>query len=156
MSTFDRAIKYVLQHEGGLVNDPVDPGGLTNRGITKRDYPHLDIRNLTVDETVEIYRKDYWRPVYDEMLDKDAACKIFDMAVNMGHRQAHKLLQRATGNNNADGIFGNVTLGMANATPNLVDLLCDAQGAFYQALVTKRPVMSKFLKGWLRRANWRP
>jgi len=61
MSVFDRAIKYVLKHEGGLVNDPADPGGLTNRGITQRDYPHLDIAHLTEAETIAIYRKDYWR-----------------------------------------------------------------------------------------------
>lgn len=155
MSYFDRAIKYVLHHEGGLVNDPADPGGLTNRGITQRDYPHLDIKALTEAETIEIYRRDYWRPIYDEMVNEDAACKVFDMAVNMG-RQAHKLLQRATGNPNPDGIFGNVTLGMANATPDLVDRLCAAQAEFYRELVRKRPVMGKFLKGWLRRAEWRP
>ena len=155
MSSFDRAIQYVLQHEGGYVNDPVDPGGETNFGITKRNYPQLDIKHMTRDQAVEIYRKDYWRPVYDEMTDQDAACKVFDMSVNMGHRQAHKLLQRATGSDQ-DGIFGNVTLGMANATPDLVDKLCAVQSDFYHALVTKRPAMGKFLKGWLHRASWRP
>ena len=155
MSTFDRAIKYVLQHEGGLVNDPADPGGLTNRGITQRDYPNLDIRNLTVDQTIEIYRKDYWRPVYDEMTDTDAACKIFDMAVNMGHRQAHKLLQRAVGERD-DGVFGPATLAAANECHNLTDRLCKQQAEFYHNLVLKRPVMKKFLKGWLIRAHWRP
>jgi len=163
MSYFDRAIKYVLQHEGGYQNDPSDTGNQstgefqgTNFGITAKNYPHLNIRELTQEQAIEIYRRDYWRPIYDEMTDGDAACKLFDMAVNMGHRQAHKLLQRATGNNNADGIFGNVTLGMANATPDLVDRLCAAQAEFYQELVRKRPVMGKFLKGWLRRAEWRP
>lgn len=155
MSYFDRAIVYVLQHEGGLVNDPADPGGLTNRGITQRDYPHLDIRNLTVDQTVEIYRKDYWRPIYDDMTNEDAACKIFDMAVNMGHKQAHKLLQRAVGVED-DGVFGPVTLAAANACPDLVSELCNHQAAFYHSLVAKRPVMGKFLKGWLNRANWKP
>ena len=154
-STFDRAIKYVLKHEGGLVNDPADPGGLTNRGITKRDYPHLDIARLSEEETIEIYRKDYWRPIYDEMTDKDAACKVFDMAVNMGHRQAHKLLQRAVGERD-DGVFGPATLAAANETRNLVEKLCRQQSEFYHKLVVKRPVMLKFLKGWLNRANWKP
>lgn len=155
MSTFDRAIKYVLKHEGGLVNDKADPGGLTNRGITERDYPHLDIVNLTEAETIDIYRKDYWRPVYDEMTDKDAACKIFDMAVNMGHRQAHRLLQRAVGVRD-DGVFGNETLKAANECPDLVQALCTQQAEFYHKLVIKRPVMLKFLRGWLTRANWKP
>jgi len=155
MSVFDRAIKYVLKHEGGLVNDPADPGGLTNRGITQRDYPHLDIAALTLTETIAIYRKDYWRPVYDEMTNEDAACKIFDMAVNMGHRQAHKLLQRGVGVPD-DGVFGEMTLAAANQCENLVDVLCEQQAAFYHTLVSRRPVMGKFLKGWLKRANWRP
>lgn len=155
MSYFDRAIKYVLKHEGGLVHDSADPGGLTNRGITKRDYPHLDIAHLTEDQTVEIYRKDYWRPIYDDMTSEDAACKIFDMAVNMGHRQAHKLLQRAVGVED-DGVFGPVTLAAANACSDLVSELCNHQAAFYHSLVAKRPAMGKFLKGWLKRADWKP
>ena len=155
MSTFDRAIKYVLRHEGGLVNDPADPGGLTNRGITKRDYPHLDIANLTEAETIEIYHKDYWRPVYDEMTDTDAACKVFDMAVNMGHRQAHKLLQRAVGVLD-DGVFGPKTLKAANECHNLVDRLCKQQAEFYNMLVIRRPTLHKFLRGWTKRALWRP
>lgn len=155
MIMFDRAIKYVLQHEGGLVNDPADPGGLTNRGITQRDYPHIDIRALTEAETIAIYRKDYWRPVYDEMTDADAACKIFDMAVNMGHRQAHKLLQRGVGVDD-DGVFGPVTLAAANGCHNLTDRLCKQQAEFYQVLVMKRPALHKFLNGWLNRARWRP
>lgn len=155
MSTFDRAIRYVLKHEGVLVNDPADPGRLTNRGITKRNYPHLDIAKLTEAATIEIYRKDYWRPIYDEMTDKDAACKVFDMAVNMGHRQAHKLLQKAL-DVLADGVFGPKTLEAANACHNLTEKLCKQQAEFYHKLVIKRPVMLKFLKGWLNRANWKP
>lgn len=155
MSEFNRAIKYVLKHEGGLVNDPADPGGLTNRGITKRDYPHLDIVNLTEAETIEIYRRDYWRPVYDEMTDKDAACKVFDMAVNMGHSRAHKLLQRAVGALD-DGVFGPATLAAANACHNLTERLCKQQADFYRLLASRRPALNKFLRGWLRRAEWRP
>lgn len=155
MSYFDRAIKPVLQHEGGYVNDPVDPGGETNFGITKRNYPQLDIKHLTVEEAIEIYRRDYWRPIYDEMTDGDAACKIFDMAVNMGHRQAHKLLQRGVGVDD-DGVFGPVTLAAANGCHNLTDRLCKQQAKFYQVLVMKRPALHKFLNGWLSRARWRP
>ena len=50
MSHFDEAIKVVLAHEGGYVNHPKDPGGETNHGITKRDYPHLNIKELTKEE----------------------------------------------------------------------------------------------------------
>ncbi|WP_425526518.1 glycosyl hydrolase 108 family protein [Xanthomonas oryzae] len=50
----------MLSHEGGYVNDPRDPGGETQWGISKRAYPELNIRALTRDQAIEIYRRDYW------------------------------------------------------------------------------------------------
>jgi lysozyme family protein len=46
---FDKAIEIILKHEGGYVNDPDDPGGETKFGITKRNYPTLNIKSLTVE-----------------------------------------------------------------------------------------------------------
>jgi lysozyme family protein len=60
MTAFDKALALVLRHEGGLVDDPRDPGGLTNCGISQRAYPDLDIRNLKVADIALIYRTDYW------------------------------------------------------------------------------------------------
>ena len=57
---FDDAIGIVLKHEGGYVNDKNDPGGETRYGISKRAYPDLDIKNLTISQATEIYKKDYW------------------------------------------------------------------------------------------------
>ena len=58
MKSFDEIIKHVLEHEGGYVNDPKDLGGETKYGITKRFYPDIDIKNLTIEEAKEIYKKD--------------------------------------------------------------------------------------------------
>lgn len=49
-----------IDHEGGCVNHPEDPGGETKFGITKRSYPHLNIRDLTLDDARAIYRRDFW------------------------------------------------------------------------------------------------
>ena len=155
MTRFDKAIPFILEHEGGLSNHPNDPGGLTNRGITKRNYPHLDIVNLTLEETKAIYLKDYWFSKLDEMEDEAAAIKLFDMAVNMGRGQAVKLLQRAVGAED-DGIFGNKTLEKANACSGLVDRLCEIQDEFYHRLVLRKTSLGVFLTGWLKRARWKP
>ena len=60
MKNFNEIIEQVLEHEGGYVNDPKDLGGETKYGITKRFYPDVDIKNLTVEQAKEIYKKDYW------------------------------------------------------------------------------------------------
>lgn len=59
---FTRSIAFVLSVEGGLVNNPADPGGLTKYGISQRSYPDLDIRNLSIEDAKEIYFRDYWTP----------------------------------------------------------------------------------------------
>ena len=53
-------IEVVLKSEGGYVNDPHDPGGETNFGISKRAYPSVDIKHLTKEGAIAIYKKDYW------------------------------------------------------------------------------------------------
>jgi lysozyme family protein len=57
---FTYAVNEVLRSEGGLVNDPADPGGLTNYGISQRAYPGVDIAKLTKEEAIAIYYRDYW------------------------------------------------------------------------------------------------
>ena len=58
--SFDRIIEFTLQEEGGYVNNPADPGGMTKYGISKRSYPNLDIANLTIDQAKAIYERDFW------------------------------------------------------------------------------------------------
>lgn len=156
MSHFERAIIPVLKHEGGYVNHPSDPGGETKYGITKRNYHHLDIRNLTREQAIEIYRRDYWRDYMDAMPYRIAA-KLFDMSVNMGHQQANKLLQRAAGVVD-DGAIGPRTLKAINEIDPgaLLDRIIAEQKRFYAALIAKRPSMAVFEKGWHRRADWKP
>jgi lysozyme family protein len=90
MTLFDAAVTNVLQSEGGLVDHPRDPGGLTNMGISLRAYPHLGpdgIRNLTREEAIEIYRQNYWAKVPDALPD-GLRWMVFDAAVNHGASRA--------------------------------------------------------------------
>lgn len=57
---FDKAIPTILRNEGGYVNNPTDPGGETNFGISKRSFPDVDIKNLTQEKAVAIYRSSFW------------------------------------------------------------------------------------------------
>jgi len=153
---FKLAVKKLLTHEGGYVNDPEDPGGETKFGISKRSYPDLDIKNLTAEDAEEIYFRDWWRKYgYDRIFDKRVAEKVFNLSVNMGARQAHKLLQGAVVDSggkmiHVDGIIGPRTVEAVNSHPNL-DYLMAALRLFavsYYVSLNK----SRFLAGWVKRA----
>lgn len=112
--SFVRAVNLVLQHEGGYVNDPRDPGGETKFGISKRAYPDEDIANLTRERAMELYHRDYWLPIKGDEMTSDVATMVFDMAVNMGVGKAARVLQRALGVKE-DGVLGPVTLSASRA-----------------------------------------
>jgi Glycosyl hydrolase 108 len=84
MTDFAAAVALVLEHEGGYVNDPNDPGGETNFGISKRAYPDLDIRALTREGAIGFYRRDYWTPAMDAAPTQELANCALDCAVNQG------------------------------------------------------------------------
>lgn len=92
---FDLAFDRLMGHEGGYVNDPRDPGGETNWGISKRSYPTVDVKNLTRDGARAIYRRDFWDRINGDRLHDGVAFQIFDFAVNSGIETAVRALQRA-------------------------------------------------------------
>jgi lysozyme family protein len=153
-STFDIAIEKTLAHEGGYVNDPSDPGGETNFGISKRAYPDLPISALTRDLAITIYHRDYWKtPGFDQIENPALATKLFDLGVNMGTIRAVKLLQQATNHFNpvlaVDGILGPATAIAVNDFPHPMALLMALKieaGNHYIKLG-----MPRFLAGWLNR-----
>lgn len=103
--TFDDIFDRLIGHEGGYVNDPNDPGGETNWGISKRSYPNVDIKNLTRDQAKEIYRRDFWDRIDGEGLQDGVAFQVLDFAVNSGIETAIRALQRAVGTAD-DGHWG--------------------------------------------------
>ncbi len=168
MANFDPAIKVVLEHEGGLSDDPVDPGGVTNWGITLGWLHDFEpgatadtIRRMTRESAVQRYRDYVWdRQGYGEIYDQDVATKWFDAAVNFGERQANMLGQAALNaigfNLDHDGVLGARTLAAINRTDSdrLVMAMSSVYSAKYHSIVEKRPASVKFLVGWLRRARW--
>lgn len=105
---FDTAFERVIGHEAGYVNDPNDPGGETKYGISKRSYPYLDIKNLTVAQAKEIYRRDFWQRIGADKLPDGVAFQAFDFAVNSGIETAVRKLQSAVGVAD-DGYWGPIT-----------------------------------------------
>lgn len=178
---FDAVIGKTLHHEGGFVNDPDDPGGATNFGISIRflkssprydtsgflvgDLDHdgdidiSDMRQMTREEAVSIYREYFWDKFgYDRLIDENLAFQVFDMTVNAGAKIAQKLVQRslhAVGKPVAiDGILGNQSYGAIASVSSdaLVAAYKSERAGFYRQISTSNPKLRKFLKGWLRRA----
>jgi lysozyme family protein len=111
---FDTAFDRLIGHEQGYVNDPNDPGGETNWGISKRSYPHLDIKNLTREDSKAIYRRDFWNRIKADTLYDGVAYQTFDFAVNSGIETAVRYLQRAVGVAD-DGHWGPASMAAATA-----------------------------------------
>ena len=151
---FDKFIPVILQHEGGYVNDPDDFGGETNMGITKRRYPELNIKTLTVNQAKQIYYDDFYRPLNLHYIKNDLlALHLFDMAVNAGKKNAVKLLQELLFGCGNDGVIGPVTsqaVYYADSTTDLVSAY-KAKRIEYYYKVSKRRNNKKFLAGWVNR-----
>lgn len=158
-SRFDRVLDRVLNHEGGYVDHPSDPGGATNFGITRRklaewrgipmrDLPKSEVRKLTRAEAKEIYKSAYWDAIRGDDLPAGLDYAVFDFAVNSGPARAAKFLQRILGVG-VDGIIGGITLRAIEreAALSLVIRLIDDRLAYLQGLKTWRI----FGDGWSTR-----
>ncbi|MEK6531248.1 MAG: glycosyl hydrolase 108 family protein [Deltaproteobacteria bacterium] len=95
MDAFEKAIAFVLRHEGGYVHDPRDPGGETKFGISKRAYPNMDMKALTEEQAKSIYKRDYWLKGGCDNMEWPLCLVHFDACVNIGIAQANKLNDRA-------------------------------------------------------------
>ena len=153
---FDVALKALLKHEGGYVNHPADPGGMTNLGVTKRVWEEFvghevdeqTMRGLTPELVAPLYKKRYWDAVRGDDLPSGVDIAVFDCAVNSGVGRASKFLQKAVGVAD-DGKIGPATLrAVASKNPKeLVVTLSDQRQKFLESL----PTFATFGKGWSRR-----
>lgn len=148
MANFNRIIYHILDEEGGYVNNPLDPGGETKYGISKRAYPSVDIKNLKPEKAIEIYRQDYWTPIRGDDLPQGVDLMVLDCAINQGVGAAVKLLQGVLGVTQ-DGKLGPKTLAKLNSK------LTEETIAEYAALRALRYAGSKgwntFGRGWINR-----
>jgi len=145
---FDDAFKILLKHEGGYVWDPMDPGGQTKFGLSKRAYQHLDIDRVTIDDAKAIYKKDYWDEIRANELPKIIRYSVFDAAVNAGNRQAILWLQRSVGAHD-DGVLGPKTLAAVRESDEY-KIICTFNGQRLRHF-TDLKTFPRFGRGWARR-----
>lgn len=158
---FDAAVATVLAHEGGLHEDPHDPGGLTNWGFALKRNPDLTadaLRAMTRADAVARYRALWWDRYGWGRLPQAVAVKSFDLAVPCGPGAAIRALQRAcwaAGRRvREDGVLGSATIEAACALPEatLLAALKSELAAHFRMLVAADPGKRRFLAGWLARA----
>ena len=157
-STWPVAFEALLKHEGGFVNHPRDPGGMTNLGVTRRVWEEwtshpvneADMRGLTPGMVEPLYRDRYWKKVRGDDLPAGVDLAVFDYAVNSGPGRAAKTLQEVVGVA-ADGAIGPKTMAAIRAADAkaTVDRFCDLRLAFLRGL----PTWPTFGKGWERRVE---
>ena len=162
---FDRALAHVLEMEGGWTDDPYDPGGPTNYGITLAVYARergvditsanlaqlkAELRSIPQDTVRRIYFERYWRPASCPQMPPALALFHFDAAVNQGVTGAARLLQEAAGAF-VDGEVGPETLGKAAVQPITTTLsrYAEARRRHYRSLST----FWRFGRGWLARVD---
>ena len=149
---FDQAVEVILKHEGGLADNPNDPGGITNFGISKRSYPELSIKELTRDQAKGIYKRDYWKPLNLYMIDNANVClELFDFSVNAGLSRAVKMAQKLAGTKE-DGQLGGITANAINEFEgDFVKAFKHSRIIYYESLARNNHNLKMFLNGWLRR-----
>ena len=153
---WDVALQALLKHEGGFSNDPHDRGGITNLGVTiknwrewvGREVTEDEMRQLTPQAVAPFYKQRYWDVVHADSLPAGVDLCVFDCAVNSGPVQSARFLQRAVGVN-PDGKIGPVTLAaVAAADPHdVIEKFTHNREAFLRDL----PTFVYFGKGWLIR-----
>ena len=155
---WDACFAMVLKHEGGYVNHPSDPGGMTNLGVTKRVWEEFvghpvdeaAMRALTPDMVKPLYKKNYWDKIKGDQLPAGIDYAAYDLAVNSGTGRAAKYLQRIAGVPD-DGVIGPKSMEaiMACNPEETVDAICEMRLEFLQKL----PTWGTFGKGWGRRVE---
>ena len=147
-----------IRDRGGYVNNPADPGGMTNLGVTARVWEEWvghpvdekQMRALTPELVAPLYRKKYWDACHANDLVSGLDYAVFDVAVNSGVGRAVKLLQSCVGAT-PDGGYGSVTAALVKKAEQdpvrLIELYCAKRLEFLESLKT----FIIFGKGWSRR-----
>lgn len=168
-SAIDGMLADLLRNEGGYVNNPNDPGGETNLGVTfdvaRANGYDGDMRDLTRSDALAIYRRQYFvAPGFDKVFDVNPgiAAELFDTGVNMGPAKAAQFLQRSLNalmdHCLADGQIGPGTIATLKAylakrgddgETVLLKAMNSLQAERYISLSEKNPKLKTFTYGWL-------
>lgn len=160
---FNRCLYVVFKNEGHLSNHPLDPGGLTLKGITqavydsyrtKKGLPTQSVSLMTDEECEDIYYTLYWKPMnLSALKNEELILHVFDHGVNCGVRTSIKMLQRLV-NTMDDGYIGQMTIKAVEAFKgDIKEEFKNRRKRFYIALTQKKPELTVFLKGWVNRVN---
>jgi lysozyme family protein len=146
------------EDKGNWTGGEVGVGELkgTKYGISAREYPNLDIKNLTTDQAAALYQEGYWKPLYSQINDQQLANKLFDLGVLFGVNTAVKMLQITMENKIAivsDGVFGPNTLATLNQLENLLPAYKVTFLNHVMNVVNNNPTEAQFLSDWTRRIN---
>lgn len=174
------ALSVVLKHEGLLANYENDPGGITNYGVSLAFLKEAgidvnldgiidekDVLDLSKEDAIKIFKENWWLKFgYNKLADVDIATIALDFAVNMGVKQANKLIQSAYNRLpqegvllEVDGILGSKSLEAINnyvaihGAKTLFDEIKKNAEHFYVNLVADKPVLEEFKDGWLNRVD---
>jgi len=160
-NNFDACLKITLHYEGGFVDDPKDPGGMTNLGVTQKTYSQWikhsaskqEMLALTPAIVAPLYKANYWDLVCGDQLPKGLDLCVFDFDVNAGIHSI-KTLQNLV-SVTADGHLGPATLAAVQAyitsqgIQTAITKFQELRIAYYKSLST----FSHFGNGWVRRTN---
>jgi len=156
-SSYDEALRRLLAHEGGYTNDPSDPGGPTNFGITIADYrkyvkPNAtaaDVKAMRVEEAEGIYRARYWDALACDDLPAGIDYAVFDYGVNSGIGRSGRVLRRVLKLADDTGAVSDEVIAAADVSDARAAIvaICDERLRFLQSLKT----WNVFGKGWGRR-----
>ena len=181
MQSVRQIAEEIVGREGGFVNDPDDPGGATNHGVTIHTMRHLgldlnqdgavtvsDVRALTRNRAIDIFIRHYFERPLIAMLPDVLQASVFDMYVNAGSN-AIKILQRLLRDMGhsltVDGVLGPVSIAAAqtahtNAPDHLVDAYGIARRNYYFRIADRRKASRKYARtraggkgGWIKRAE---
>lgn len=154
-TNYASALGFVLRSEGGFVDNPHDPGGATNKGVTQAVYdgwrrshglPTQSVRLISGDELTGIYRLQYWDRIRGDDLPSGVDYAVFDFAVNSGVMRAAEHLQ-AILHVAVDGSIGGETINAArgfNDKADLIAKICSDRLSFLESLSSFR----YFGNGW--------
>lgn len=138
--TFQKALKFLYEAEGGYTNNKNDHGGATNLGITQSEYneflkknklPNKNVRNITKTEATKIFHDEYWvtSGAYKEK-DPKKAIALFDTAVLHGPGRAKTFYKQSNGD---------------------LDKFLAIRKQSYNAIVARDSSQKEFYKGWNNR-----
>lgn len=161
LARFQACLPLILQHEGGYVDDPKDPGGATNLGVTLAtarafgldldhdgDVDKADVRALKPEDVAPVYHRGYWLASSADLCPRGLDYMVFDCAVNQGVGRAVRWLQMVA-LAKPDGIVGPKTIAAVSILNRslAIALYADMREDHYRSL----PTFGRFGKGWLRR-----